>query len=81
MKIPISNKEWSEDIRDAYNEYLTRRPDGSDNEKLVKYVKEKTLNERIVNLIASVTYSAIASYHVALCNELKKHGIDLNYFE
>lgn len=68
MKIPISNKEWSEDIRDAYNEYLTRRPDGSDNEKLV-------------NLIASVTYSAIASYHVALCNELKKHGIDLNYFE
>lgn len=32
MKIPISNKEWSEDIRDAYNEYLTRRPNGSDNE-------------------------------------------------
>lgn len=68
MKIPISNKEWSEDIRDAYNEYLTRRPNGSDNEKLA-------------NLIASVTYSAIASYHVALCDELKKHGIDLNYFE
>lgn len=68
MKIPISNKEWSEDIRDAYNEYLTRRPNGSDNEKLV-------------NLIASVTYSAIASYYVALCDELKKHGIDLNYFE
>lgn len=68
MKIPISNKEWSEDIRDAYNEYLTRRPNGSDNEKLV-------------NLIASVTYSEIASYHVALCDELKKHGIDLNYFE
>lgn len=68
MKISISNKEWSDDIRDAYNEYLKRRPNGSDDEKLV-------------NLIASVAYSAIASYHVALCDELKKHGIDLNYFE